>query len=411
MNTILIGVKDLSKKEIKEISSIREQIQSKIKSEGVKLKFDAPVIDNVDIKTGKVCGKRRVSFLHLYLNSEYHINLFMQVKSTIEFLSSRDTYIVNEFNGKEFYLISAEESDTLLNDEVKKTLSLIYASEVKSDIKPNNFNNNKKFFSVFSDIKKNFGFLINFDGVINLCGKLAPHSKEFFEFIENHKLRAFLISNSTLKTSNDIKNFLHQNNLTLNIPIVTPTDLALKYIQDKYQRVAVYCTANVKKVFRKYIDDSNPQAIIIGNLSNNWSIQTLNEIFLKIHNGADLIALQMSSYWLPQDNQLLLDSGSYISAIEYATSKKAIVIGKTQMKYFNTAEKILGYPQSTSFLMLGDDIATDVIPMKDKGSKAILILTGKTNLKMISDSYVFPDFIANDLSDVIEYLKTFYALE
>lgn len=254
-------------------------------------------------------------------------------------------------------------------------------------------------------------FLIDFDGVINLYGKPAPYAVEFLNFLEKYKLPAFILSNSTLRTYKDIKDFLFMHNLPDEISIMTAVDATLKYVEKNYERVSVYCVDKVKKEFRKFIDDNNPQAVVVGDMTNNWSVEILNEIFSKVHNGADLIAMHMNKYWSPEANKILLDAGSFISAIEYATEKKAKLIGKPSPIYFQTALEMLGYPKDSTFLMLGDDLEIDIIPANKMNSKTILILTGKTKAPLPEDLPVIPDFIANDLIEVIKVLKTFYSLD
>ena len=146
-------------------------------------------------------------------------------------------------------------------------------------------------------------FLIDFDGVINLYGKPAPFSKEFFNFIEKHKIPAFILSNSTLRTNSDIKDFLRKHNLRSDIPIMTAVDAALKYVKKNYERVSLYCIDNVKKEFEELIDNDNPQAVVVGDMVDGWSVEILNEIFRKVHNGADLVAMHMNRYWSPEENK------------------------------------------------------------------------------------------------------------
>jgi HAD superfamily hydrolase (TIGR01450 family) len=250
-------------------------------------------------------------------------------------------------------------------------------------------------------------FLIDFDGVINLYGEPAPHSNEFFEFLERQNIPAFILSNSTLKTSNDVREFLLKNNISTKIPIMTAADASLKYVEKNYKSVSVYCVEKVKKEFEKFVDDDNPEAVIIGDLADGWSIELLNEIFLKVKNGADIIAMHMNRYWSPQKDKFVLDAGSYISAIEYAAEKKAVLIGKPSQIYFQSALEMLGYSITSPFLMLGDDLELDISPVQKMGGKAILILTGKTKLPIPYS--ITPDFIANDLLHAKEILGKIYS--
>ena len=265
---------------------------------------------------------------------------------------------------------------------------------------------NRPFF-IMSQIQP-IPFLIDFDGVINLYGKPAPHAKEFLEFLKDNQIPSFILSNSTLKTSKDVKNFLRVHNLPFNIPTMTAADAALKYVEKNYERVSVFCIDNVKKEFERLIDDDNPQAVIVGDMVDGWSVEILNEIFLKVHKGADLVAMHMNRYWSPEENKFVLDAGSFISAIEYATEKKSILIGKPSPIYFQTALEMLSYLKDSPFIMIGDDIELDILPVQKMGSKAILILTGKTKLPLPSS--IAPDFVCEDLYQVIEVLKDLYSL-
>ena len=245
--------------------------------------------------------------------------------------------------------------------------------------------------------------LIDFDGVINIYGNPAPYAQEFLSFLHQYKIPSSILSNSTLKNSKEIKEFLIKNNLPNEIPIMTAADAAVKYVANHYQRVAVYCADKVKKEFEKYIDPDNPQAVIVGDMGENWSIEIMNEIFLKILNGADIIAMHMNKFWEPQKNHFILDAGSFIAAIEYATSKKAVLVGKPSPIFFQTALEILGYKENSPFIMIGDDIESDLMPVNKMGGKSILILTGKT--KSLLEGEFKPDHVANDLSEVIGILK------
>ena len=248
--------------------------------------------------------------------------------------------------------------------------------------------------------------LIDFDGVIRLGNVPAPDTKGFFNFLEKKQIPACVISNSTLKTSSEIKEFFYKNDIEFKIPAITASEAALKYAQSKYKKLKVYCTENIKKLFADLLVKENPEAVIIGDLLDGWSYDILNEIFRDVHSGADFIAMQKNKYWKPDGKTLCLDAGSFISAIEYATSKEALLIGKPSPIYFRTALKMLG-DENSNFFMLGDDLETDVFGAEQIGGKTILILTGKTK-SLTEETENLPNYKANNLIDVIKILEKFY---
>ena len=110
----------------------------------------------------------------------------------------------------------------------------------------------------------------------------------------------------------------------------------------------------------------------------------------------------------PAGNIPKLDAGSFIKAIEYATGKEAKLIGKPSPIYFQTALNNLGYEKNQEFLMLGDDIESDIEGAKNSGGKGVLIYTGKTKFPLLTDIKTKPDYEAMDLNEVIKLLEKIY---
>ena len=252
---------------------------------------------------------------------------------------------------------------------------------------------------------KSIPLLIDFDGVIRLGSKPAPDAAEFFDFIKREKISAFVISNSTLNTSEEIISFFASHNIKFDFPAMTASEITFKYVADKYKRVKVYCAEHIKKLFEEFIVEKNPEAVVVGDLEDKWSYDILNEIFREVYAGADFITMQKNKFWKPDGKTLCLDAGSFISAIEYATSKKALLIGKPSTIYFKTALNQLGVVDS-SFLMLGDDIETDIFGAQKAGGKGILIYTGRTAYPLNKNSDVKPDYEVKNLTETIKLLNT-----
>lgn len=240
--------------------------------------------------------------------------------------------------------------------------------------------------------------LIDFDGVIKLGNDIAPDAKAFFEFIDKNKIPACILSNSTLRTSELMKNFLQEKGLRLNIPAFTAFDVTLEFVRKHYSKVKVYCRDYLYHHFEGIIDDQNPEAVVIGDIGNRWNYDTINEIFNYVMKGAEMIAMHKNKFWQPE-GKLILDAGAFVTAIEFATGKQATVIGKPSPLYFKTAVENLGKNFNNGFLMIGDDLENDVLAAQRIGGKGILILTGKTKSADIKDAK--PDFIVNSLQAII----------
>ena len=246
--------------------------------------------------------------------------------------------------------------------------------------------------------------LIDLDGVLKLGNSPAPDVKEFFNFIYENKIPACILSNSTLRTGDQIKEFFALHKIDLSIPAITAFDATLAFIKNNYKKVQVYCRDYLIHHFNGMIDEENPEAIVIGDIEDKWNYQIMNDIFKKVYSGADLVAMHKNKYWNPH-GELLIDAGAFIHGIEFASDKKAILIGKPSPHYFKAALEKIDANSEESFFMIGDDIENDIKAAQDIGGKGILIYTGKTKFPLKKDLKIKPDFEVNSLKDVIGILK------
>lgn len=253
-------------------------------------------------------------------------------------------------------------------------------------------------------MEKKVPVLIDFDGVIKLGNKIAGDAEEFFTFLKENDIPFFLISNSTLRTSDEMLEFVKKNGINAEIPAMTAVNATLSYVRDNYKRVSVYCRDHITPLFEEFDVDEDPEAVVLGDIAERWTYGTMNEIFRKVWNGADMIAMHKNRYWEPDGKTLTMDAGAFITAIEYATSRKAIVIGKPSPIYFQTALKQLGFRPDAEFFMIGDDVESDIKAAQKIGGKGVLIYTGKTEFPYRSDSFK-PDFEAKNLKEIIHILK------
>jgi len=246
--------------------------------------------------------------------------------------------------------------------------------------------------------------LIDLDGVLKLGNSPAPDAKEFFNLLSENKIPACILSNSTLRTGEQVKDFFSSHNIELSIPAITAFDSTLSFVKKNYKKVQVYCRDYLIHHFEGIIDEENPEAIVIGDIEDKWNYQIVNDIFKKVFAGADLVAMHKNKYWNPS-GELLIDAGAFITAIEFASDKEAILIGKPSPFYFRTALESIHAKIENGFFMIGDDIENDIKAAQDIGGKGILIYTGKTNFPLDDGIKIKPDFEVHSLKEVISILK------
>lgn len=247
--------------------------------------------------------------------------------------------------------------------------------------------------------------LIDFDGVLRINKEPAPFITDFFNYLKNSKRPACILSNSSLSTADDVRQFFEFNGIYTKVPIITAAEATAMYARSHYRKVAVYCIDHIKSLFNGILDYKEPQAIIIGDYGKNWDFKTMNEIFKKVLKGADLVAMHKSRYWRTAEEGLLIDVGAFVAAIEFATKKTATIIGKPSPYYFSSALHLLNSDTSQKFLMIGDDLEIDIQAAQVLGGETILIYTGSTEFPLSESNQIKPDHEIKDLSEVVELLK------
>lgn len=245
--------------------------------------------------------------------------------------------------------------------------------------------------------------LIDLDGVLKIGDSPARNANEFLNFINENKIPACILSNSTLRTGDQVKGFFSEHEIELKIPAITAFDATLSFVKKNYKKVQVYCREYLIHYFDGIIDNENPEAIVIGDIEDKWNYGIMNDIFKKVHDGADLVAMHKNKYWKPH-GELLIDAGAFITGIEFSSGREAKLIGKPSPVYFNEALGKINSKTANGFFMIGDAIDNDILAAQEIGGNGILIYTGKTKFPIDNNLNVKPDFEAHSLKEVISIL-------
>ena len=159
--------------------------------------------------------------------------------------------------------------------------------------------------------------------------------------------------------------------------LVTAPVAAAAWLRERRIRtVALYVADAGRADFDEFrINERSPGAVVVGDLGRAWTFDLLNRAFRQLLDGAELLAIQRNRYWMTQDG-LTLDAGPFVAALEYASGKQAVTVGKPSAAFFAAAARSLGLPAS-QLAMVGDDVASDVEGAMAAGLRGVLVRTGK----------------------------------
>lgn len=149
-------------------------------------------------------------------------------------------------------------------------------------------------------------------------------------------------------------------------------------------------------------DDREPDHVVVGDLAEAWNFEVLNTAFRALELGARLVAIHKNRSW-DAGHGLQLDAGPFVAALEYATGRQAVVVGKPSPAFFETAAAALGVPPQR-IVVVGDSAVNDVRGGHDAGCLGVAVRTGTFRDEGIAALERPPDAILDSIADLPEWL-------
>jgi HAD superfamily hydrolase (TIGR01458 family) len=245
-----------------------------------------------------------------------------------------------------------------------------------------------------------FGLLLDIDGVLYVGGEAIEGAHAALGELREMCAGVRLITNTTSRSRRDV--FDHLRELAFDVAleeVLTPAAMAVRHCQDQgYESVALLVSERLREdlaELEQRAGEEKVQAVVLGDLGDGFTPEVLNGVFRMLMDGAELIALQHNRYWRRADG-LALDVGAYSAALEYASSKEAVVVGKPAGEFFRAAVADMGAEHA---VMVGDDVEADVGGAMHAGLPGVLVRTGKFRREALK-ARVTPTAIVDSIADV-----------
>jgi 4-nitrophenyl phosphatase len=141
---------------------------------------------------------------------------------------------------------------------------------------------------------------------------------------------------------------------------------------------------------------------VVAGLDRGFSYDKLKIATYWIRAGASFIGTNPDRT-LPTPQGLAPGAGAILAALQAATDVEPIIIGKPSVEMYRLAlERLNACPEHT--LVVGDRLETDIAGAQKLGCRAALVLSGVTSESAARAWQPAPDWIAADLSEVIDLL-------
>lgn len=271
--------------------------------------------------------------------------------------------------------------------------------------------------------------LLDLDGVIVTAGAAVPGSVEAVAQLERRGVPYRIVTNTSLVSRATLSRFAAK--LGNEIPperFQSALSASAAYAARAFPGGALFVLASVDALSEfdgqrllSSVEAAQPgaraAAVVVGDSPEALTYDNLNLAFRLVRNGARLIGMHRNPWWLTPDGPTI-DSGAYVTGLEFATGVRAQIIGKPAPAFFSLAVDALrrdvasngGRLRRVEIAMVGDDVRTDVLAGQRAGLRGVFVLTGKHDLDTLAAAHGHgrggqePHAVAPSLADVVAAL-------
>lgn len=250
------------------------------------------------------------------------------------------------------------------------------------------------------------GILFDLDGVVYNADQPIEGAAEALEWARRREIPHLFVTNTTSQPRSELVSKLARFGIATSAErIWTPLTAARQWLAGKSSGpAALFLQESARSELSDLplVEDSAESGadyVVIGDLAEAWDFPTLNRAFRLLHSNPDavLIGLGRTRYWRAPDG-ISLDVAPFVAALECASAREAVTLGKPSQAFFHAAAEKLGL-QPDALWMIGDDVRADIGGAQAAGLRAALVRTGKFRPEDLEGD-IRPDAVLDSIADL-----------
>ncbi len=253
------------------------------------------------------------------------------------------------------------------------------------------------------------GILTDIDGTLYFRGETITNAVGTVSKLREAGIKLLFLTNTDSKSPTTVINTLQEYGFTINkdeifTPIIALKEFLHKHPNKKSYFITTKEVAEELQEFQQVKNSEIPDFVIIGDFHDDWDINRLNLAFQYILKGAKLLGTQGNLYYLDQNGDPVIDTGSFVYMIANAAKVTPIIFGKPSKEYFLQALEKLEL-ETSEVVVIGDDLESDIQGAINAGIKGILVKTGKGQFVNSTKLRFKPHLILNSFSSLKEVIE------
>ncbi|MGB1020467.1 MAG: TIGR01458 family HAD-type hydrolase [Flavobacteriaceae bacterium] len=249
-------------------------------------------------------------------------------------------------------------------------------------------------------------FLFDLDGVFYVDDYLIEGGNETLSFLRKKEIPFRFITNNTTKSRKKLAHKLLNLGLEVKEEEIVSANYAGVLLLDQLglTNCKLILEAEAQEDYSRFKEQKQPpEAIVIGDIGQRWDYTLMNALLQDLLKGTKLIALHKGRYF-KSEGGLTLDAGAFVAGLEYASGKKATVVGKPNAPFFELASAAFTCAPN-EIVLVGDDFVNDIEGGKKMGYSTIMVQTGKFRPELAKQADVQPDFYLPSIADLPQWIE------
>lgn len=248
------------------------------------------------------------------------------------------------------------------------------------------------------------GVVLDLDGVVYRGLQALPGAVAFLSRLERLGIPYVFATNNSTATPEQYAERLGRLGIRVDPrQIVTSAVVAAEFLRTQAEPgTPVFVVGG--EGLRQALEDagfvpSGPAeaSFVVVGLDVEFTYAKLLDACRAIRRGARFVATNRDPN-LPVEGELWPGAGALVAAIETATGMSPVTVGKPERPLFETALGRLGIPPEQT-LMVGDQLATDVLGGVRMGMRTALVLSG-VSAEGVPPGDLRPDLVVRDLAEL-----------
>jgi HAD superfamily hydrolase (TIGR01458 family) len=186
--------------------------------------------------------------------------------------------------------------------------------------------------------------------------------------------------------------------------LLTPVAVAARLFAGAGALVLAVASPAVRAELREWLAGPGqaPTHVLVADPSYGATYDELDRAFQAVAAGAELVATQVNRVARRDDGEHL-DTGGWVRLLEYASGRRARVLGKPSPDFFLLPLAAIGRTPASA-LVVGDDVDADVAGAGVIGAASVLVRTGKGG-RAGPGGAASPDATVDSVAELPELLR------